>query len=482
MTTPEPRLGQALTTGFTRVVWAALAAFMSVVLVVFAVLSEIAVRRASEQSADVIESLLGLYADPAGTPTGVAPAMLADQLVGMGDPFVITRATLGDTGTVYYLSPTMPAKPLIGLSGASAPAEARAIMLDALAERARWRYRVLHRRVASDMGDFDIYVVASRVPHMWGFAGLVAAAVVLLPLTGLVAVRGARRAIRGTLEPLDRVTRQAGDIRPDDLSRRIERPTGQREVTELADSINRMLEQVESAQGALKSFTADASHELRTPLTHIRARVHWCLAQDRSAEDIHDAFAAIEEEIDRTTKMVDELMLIARGENNQLDVECVPFDLNDVVKEVAEIAQAMASGRDVEVTTDANGPVRAMGDADRTRQILLNLASNAVRYTPEGVVTLSARRKAHEVGVVVKDTGVGIADADQGRIFERFFRVDASRSRELGGAGLGLTIAKVLAELQGGVIDVQSSPGKGSSFAVWLPEAEDAAGDAPRAS
>ena len=96
--THEPRLGQELTTGFTRVTWVALAAFMFVVLVVFAVLSEIAVRRSSEHSADVIESLLGLYADPAGTPTGVAPAMLADQLVGMGDPFVITRTTRGDGG------------------------------------------------------------------------------------------------------------------------------------------------------------------------------------------------------------------------------------------------------------------------------------------------------------------------------------------------------------------------------------------------
>ena len=375
----------------------------------------------------------------------------------------------------------MPAKPLTGLSATSAPAEAQDIMLDALAERARWRYRVLHRHVESAMGDFDIYVVASRVPHVWGFTGLLVAAVVLLPLTAVFAVRGARRAIRSTLEPLDRVTVQAGAIHPDDLSRRIESPTGQREVTELADGINRMLDQVESAHGALKSFTADASHELRTPLTHIRARVHWCLAQDRSLEDIHEAFAAIEEEIDRTTKMVDELMLIARGENNQLDVECVSFDLNDVVREVAEIAQAMASGRDLQVTTDANGPVRAMGDANRTRQILLNLASNAVRYTPAGVITLSAKRKAHEVGAVVQDTGVGIADEDRVRIFERFFRVDSSRSREFGGAGLGLTIAKVLAELQGGMIDVESHPGKGSTFAVWLPEAKEPIDDASRA-
>ena len=170
--------------------------------------------------------------------------------------------------------------------------------------------------------------------------------------------------------------------------------------------------------------------------------------------------------------MVDELLLIARGENHQLEIERTPFDLNEVVKEVAEITQAMASGRDLTVETEVNGPMNAIGDFNRTRQILLNLASNAVRYTPSGVITLSTRRRAAQVGAVVRDTGIGIAAENRDHIFDRFYRVDPSRARALGGAGLGLTIAKVLAELQGGAIDVASELGSGSTFGVWLPEAD----------
>ena len=473
--TVERGLGEELTTGFTRVSWATLSAFMLVVLVTFAALSEVAVRRSTEHSADVIGSLLGLYADPEGTRTGVAPAMLADQLVGMGEPFVITRTTRteGGDGTVYYLSPTMPAKQLTGLTSSSAPEEVRRLMLEALAERARWRFHVLHRHVVNEMSDFDMYVVASRVPHAWGFVVLLGAAVVLLPVAAFAARTGARKTVADALDPLDRVAAQTRAIQPTDLSQRIDVPTGQQEVTELADGINRMLDRVESAHRALQSFTADSSHELRTPLTHIRARVQWCLAQDRNQEDIHEAFEAIEKEVERSTKMVDELLLIARGENHQLDVQRAPFDLNDLVKEVAEITQAMASGRDLTIETDVNGPIRAIGDSNRTRQILLNLASNAVRYTPSGVITISTRRRAHEVGAVVRDTGIGIKAEHRARVFDRFYRVDPSRSRTLGGAGLGLTIAKVLAELQGGAIDVASEPGKGSTFGLWLPEADE---------
>ena len=119
------------------------------------------------------------------------------------------------------------------------------------------------------------------------------------------------------------------------------------------------------------------------------------------------------------------------------------------------------------------GPTRAIGDSNRTRQILLNLASNAVRYTPSGVITISTQRRADEVGAVVRDTGIGIEAEHRARVFDRFYRVDPSRSRTLGGAGLGLTIAKVLAELQGGAIDVASEPGKGSTFGLWLPEADE---------
>ena len=260
-------------------------------------------------------------------------------------------------------------------------------------------------------------------------------------------------------------------IGPAELGTRIASPTGQAEITDLAESINRMLERVDRAHRALESFTADASHELRTPLTHLRAQVQWASADGRSEAEMREALVAIERELDRTTKMVDELLLIARGENQQLALARAPFDLTGVVDEVKEITDAMALGRDIEVHVAALEPVRAVGDADRTRHILLNLASNAVRYTASGSVTFSLRENGLMVCVSVRDTGPGIAPEHLERIFDRFFRIDQSRSRAFGGTGLGLAIARLLAELQGGYITVESTLGHGSTFTLWLPAA-----------
>ena len=171
------------------------------------------------------------------------------------------------------------------------------------------------------------------------------------------------------------------------------------------------------------------------------------------------------------TKLVEDLLLIARGENRQLALAAKPFDLTAVVEDVREITEAMAVGREIAVRAEASGPVWALGDADRTRHILLNLASNAVRYTPKGSVTFALETDGARVGVSVQDSGPGISPEHLERVFDRFFRIDQSRSRDLGGTGLGLAIARLLAELQGGEIAVASTPGQGSRFTAWLPSA-----------
>src|SRR3989449_10327198 len=246
---------------------------------------------------------------------------------------------------------------------------------------------------------------------------------------------GARRAVVAALDPLERVAAETRAIGPAELGKRIASPTGQAEVTELADSINRMLERVDRAHRALEAFTADASHELRTPLTHLRAQVQWASAEERSEPQMREALMAMERELERTTKLVDELLLIARGENRQLALAHVPFDLRMVVDEVKEITEAMGGALDraLAVRVEPSEAVWALGDSDRTRHILLNLASNAVRYTPGGSITFALRRNGAVVGASVRDTGPGIAPEHVERIFDRFFRIDQSRSRELGG-------------------------------------------------
>src|SRR3989441_1086284 len=424
-------------------------------------------RRSLEHSADVIESLLGAYGDSTQGRGGVMPTALADQLVRMGGQVVITRTTTSAGGMqqVYFLSPGMPARRLEGLPASASPDDVRQALLAAIAQRARWRYRVLHRAA----GAFDIYVVASRESYVVALGALAAAAALLLPGAGLAVARGARQAVAGALRPLERVAAETRAIGPAELGTRLTSPTGQAEVTELADSVNRMLERVDRAHRALQAFTADASHELRTPLTHLRAQVQWAAAEGRTEAETREALGAMERVLDQTAKLVEELLLIARGENRQLALAHAPFDLTAVVDEVREITEAMALGRDLAVHATALPPRWALGDADRTRHILLNLASNAVRYTASGSVTFGIVRNGSEVGVSVRDTGAGIAPEHVDRIFDRFFRIDQSRSREFGGTGLGLAIARLFAELQEGRIEVDSTVGKGSTFTLWLP-------------
>lgn len=465
----ELRLSSVLTRRFTRVAWTALAAYGLLVVALFALAGEMALRRSLEHSADLTQSLLGAYRDSTSGPSGVMPSTLADQLVAMGGQVVITRTTTGAGGKqdVYFVSADMPARRLEGLPANASPDDVRRALLAAIAQRARWRYRVLHRAA----GAFDIYVVASREPYLVALAALIVAAALLLPAAGFAVARGARQAVAGALRPLERVAAETRAIGPAELGTRLTSPTGQAEVTDLADSVNRMLERVDRAHRALQAFTADASHELRTPLTHLRAQVQWAAAEGRSETETREALAAMERVLDQTAKLVEELLLIARGENRQLALALAPFDLTAVVDEVREITEAMAMDRDLSVTAVPSPPRWALGDAGRTRQVLLNLGSNAVRYTPAGTITFAFESDGDRVGVSVRDTGPGIAPEHVERIFDRFFRVDQSRSRDLGGSGLGLAIARLLAELQGGSITVASVPGEGSTFTLWLPEA-----------
>ena len=468
----ERSLGSILTRRFGRLLWLTLAGYAALVVVLFATLSELALRQSLERSADVVQSLIGLYADPGGERTTVAPAMLADQLIGTGEPFLITRTTPADSAgggsTIYFLSPTMPAKQVESPTAGVSEGERREQLVRAVAERGRWRYRILHRRA----GEFDILLAGSRGPYLLSLAGLTVAAILLLPVAAFIARGSTSRSVTVALAPLRHVVDETRAIDPHGLSRRVTAPTGVVEVTELSEALNRLLERVERSHRALEGFTADVSHELRTPLTHLRAQVQWSLDDRRSAEDQRDSLAGIARETERMTRMVEDLLLIARGENRQLPVERRQFDLAEIVREVEEIAAAMAADTGLRVHAEADRSLHAIGDAGRTREILLNLASNAVRYTSNGSVVFSCEQGDGMVGVAVRDTGCGIEPEHWSRIFDRFYRVDRSRSRAHGGAGLGLTIARLLAELQQGRIEVQSTLGKGSVFVLWLPSAE----------
>jgi len=260
------------------------------------------------------------------------------------------------------------------------------------------------------------------------------------------------------------------------LHRRLPAPGGQPdEIGRLANTLNAMMARLENSFAALRRFVADASHELKTPLTVMRAGVEHALTDPQTA---HESLVTLEEtlqEVRRMTDLVDALLTLARVDEGRLELSRQPTDLADLVAEVHETGQMLGEEAGLTVTLETpGGPVPAEVDVGRVRQLVMNLVTNAVKYTPAGgSVSLSLSATPHEATIAVRDTGIGIAPGDLPRVFDRFWRADAARSRtgERAGIGLGLAIGKWIAEAHGGAIAVTSRPGRGSTFTVTIPRA-----------
>ena len=287
------------------------------------------------------------------------------------------------------------------------------------------------------------------------------AAVLLAALVGGMTVRQA-------LQPLEAITQTALKItRADDLSRRIPMDGApQDEVGRLGMAFNESLERLERLFNAQRRFLADVSHELRTPLTAIRGNVD--LLRRMGGAD-PTSLDAIQSEAERMSRLVGDLLLLAQADSGNLPLARDRVELDTLLLEVFREAQMLAAG--VHVSIGEIDQAVVTGDRDRLKQLLLNLVSNAVTYTPEGGrVTLGLARVNEFARIAVSDTGVGIPPDELPHIFDRFYRVDKARSRLMGGAGLGLSIAQRIAHLHGGRLEAMSEgEGKGTTFCVWLP-------------
>jgi two-component system OmpR family sensor kinase len=257
------------------------------------------------------------------------------------------------------------------------------------------------------------------------------------------------------------------------LHRRLPVPRTEDEVGRLALAVNRMFARLEQSFVALHRFIADASHELKTPLMVLRAGVERALTNPRNPPENLEALDNALSEIHRMTEMVENLLTLARADEGRAPLSVAPCDLRDLLSEATETAGMLAEGAEIEVTTRMpDQPVTLNVDRDRIRQLLLNLVTNAVKYTPSGgSIGLELEDRGPDVTLQVKDTGIGIAAGDLPSIFDRFWRGDPSRSRvgAQPGTGLGLAITKWIAEAHGGTITVHSRPGRGTSFIVVLP-------------
>jgi len=281
------------------------------------------------------------------------------------------------------------------------------------------------------------------------------------------------------IAPVDQVTQAALHItRAEDLRRRLAVPGPADELGRLVEAINEMLDRLEMVFRSQQRFVADVSHELRTPLTAIQGNLDLLrIGAIDNPEDRHAALAALESEVARLSRMVNDLLFLARSDT-ATRTSHQPVELDTLLLDVFRQAQIL--GEDVSLSLGHEDQALVTGNPDRLRQVLLNLVDNALKYTPKGgQVTLSLFRDKGWARVVIEDTGIGIPEEAIPHLFERFYRVDKGRSRLRGGSGLGLAIAKEIAEAHRGRIEVESEEGKGSRFTLWLPAIETQAAAAP---
>ena len=287
----------------------------------------------------------------------------------------------------------------------------------------------------------------------------------VLPL----AAGGAALLAGRVLRPLDQVTRTAqGIVHAEDLAQRVPVPPHQDELHRLIVTINDLLGRLELLFNAQRRFVADVSHELRTPLAAMQGNLE---VLDRGGlhnpELATEAVTDMRRETGRLIRMVNDLLLLAQSDA-RVELRCEPVELDTLMLEIYRELRPLTQG--VTLRIGAEDQVTISGDRDRLKQALLNLGVNALQYTPSGgYVTLGLERRDGYALLTVADTGMGIAEEDLPHIFERFYRADRSRSRHSGGAGLGLSIVKRVANAHGGHATIASLLGRGSTFAMWLP-------------
>ena len=289
---------------------------------------------------------------------------------------------------------------------------------------------------------------------------------VLLIGAGLGGYWISRRALR----PVDQITAAAESISIGNLSGRLETPKTSDELQRLSQTLNGMLARLDVSVQRMSQLTADASHELRAPVSLIRTTAELAVRGGRSNSEYHEDMVQILTEAERTSRLIDSLLLLARADAGEGGLQHELTNISASVREAMEQGSSLAAEKRIRLAADLNSPLVVRGDAEALRRLFFILIDNAIKYTPEdGSVHLGLEGCDGQARVKVTDSGIGIAESDQPHIFDRFWRADKVRSRGMGGAGLGLSIARWIVDQHHGRIEVQSKLGEGSTFTVSIP-------------
>ena len=293
----------------------------------------------------------------------------------------------------------------------------------------------------------------------------------VLPLGLLLAAGGGWALARRALAPVERMAEAARRISAERLAERLEHSGTGDELDRLSHVLNAMLERLDLSFRQVRQFSADASHELQTPLTILQGELEVALRTPRSPQAYRESIASALQEIERLATLVEGLLLLARADAGVLRLDLKPIDAAQLLAEVYERMQIVAQRRSVALDLDDLEPHLVLGDGERLRRVLLNLVDNAIKYTPAGGrVALSLQRLNDRACLSVRDTGIGLSEAEREQVFQRFYRAGAARDHGAQGSGLGLCIAMSIVEAHGGSLEVTSRVGEGSTFRVCLPE------------
>ena len=292
-----------------------------------------------------------------------------------------------------------------------------------------------------------------------------------LPLIVALAMGGGYLLMRRALRPVDEIRQKAAQITSRNLSERLPVVHTGDELERLATDLNRMIARLEESFLQINRFSADASHELRTPLTVLQGELE-SIAQgsQRLPAEVRDTIGSALEETQRLAKIVENLLAISRLEAGEARKQPERLDFAELARSTAEQMRLLAEEKHIALNCVGAGAVEVEADPARLKQVVVNLLDNAIKYTPEGgTVSVSVKSRDNHAVLQVSDTGIGISPADAPRIFDRFYRADKARSRQMGGTGLGLSIVRSICLAHGGQVTVESAEGRGSIFNVEIP-------------
>jgi len=276
--------------------------------------------------------------------------------------------------------------------------------------------------------------------------------------------------VQRALHPVDRIIRSAERISSHNLSERLPVPNTRDEIERLSNAINQMIRRLDEGFQQAQRFFADASHELRTPLTIIQGELEAVAKNSGAGSEVRDTAGSTLEEVERLKNIVEGLFALSRLDAGEAQKNFEPFDLGRLASTTADQMGLLAEDKRISISCQCADEVQVTGNRSRLKQVVVNLLDNAIKYTPDGghIEVRVAKRNGFAI-LSICDNGIGIPAEALPRIFERFFRVDKARSRESGGAGLGLSIVKSICAAHDGRVEVESREGNGASFTVELP-------------